>query len=89
MIEQLRAEFLPRFRLLAQERLVRIRQATEVADSIRAAGEFHALAGEAAVLGETMLADLARSGEALARRGEPVGSLLEAIARDLASSSTT
>ena len=63
----LRDLFLPRFRVLAGERLGRMRSLG--AAHPKAAAELHALAGEAAILGANALAELVRAAEARCRRG--------------------
>ncbi len=69
MIEDLLERFLPRFRLLARERMTKIRAACAAGDRELAAMELHALAGEASVLGALTLGDLARVAERLVRQG--------------------
>jgi HPt (histidine-containing phosphotransfer) domain-containing protein len=64
----LRDIFLPRFRVVAGERLGRMRS-LGVAHPRGAAAELHALAGEAAILGATAVAELARAAEARCRQG--------------------
>ncbi len=75
MMDDLRARFLPRFLSTARERLARARTSLE-ADGTGGglAGELHALAGEASILGLSRVSELARRGENTARgRVEPPG----------------
>ena len=67
MTADLRERFLPRFRVLAAERLGRMRS-LGVAHS-KAAAELHALAGEASILGAAAVAERARAAEARCRQG--------------------
>src|SRR5262245_46627347 len=67
MIEQIRAAFLPRFRVLARARVARARDLAAGGAGEALANELHALAGEAAVLELTAFADLVRGLEPRAR----------------------
>jgi CheY-like chemotaxis protein/HPt (histidine-containing phosphotransfer) domain-containing protein len=69
MIDAMRSRFRDKFVAIARERLARA-MATLAADDGAAPtrAELHALAGEAAMLGEVEIADTARSAETLAER---------------------
>lgn len=71
MVDDMQARFLPRFMALAAERL---RRALEVArgrrhqESLAVAGELHAMAGEAGLLGLAPVLAAARAAEGAAKR---------------------
>ncbi len=65
-----RARFVSRFATLAAERIERLFAQAARQDFGAMVGELHTLAGEAALLQLRGLAELARQGEALARKGQ-------------------
>jgi HPt (histidine-containing phosphotransfer) domain-containing protein len=67
MIEAIRAEFMPRFRANAKQRIARARMLVGSGGSHALAQELHALAGEAAVMGVATLAEAARKAERYTR----------------------
>ncbi len=68
MIADLRERFLPRFIQTARQRVAKARGALDSAQGMAVAvTEFHALAGEAAILELFDIATLARQGEKAAR----------------------
>jgi hypothetical protein len=79
MIDDLRARFLRKFLDGATVRVSRGLEAAEQGEPAAAWGQLHALAGEAAILGLSELAEAARLGSAAARRWMDAG---EAGARE-------
>ncbi len=84
MITALQARFLPRFLRTATERLTRCRELldrrAEAGTPSKLREEFHALAGEAAMMGFAELGDEARQGEYAARRWADGGDAAELVA---------
>ena len=83
----IRNRFLPRFLKLAAERIERCMALAERGDWNALTTEFHALAGEAALLELRPIADLAREGERIARRTESqneCANILRELAKQLA-----
>jgi HPt (histidine-containing phosphotransfer) domain-containing protein len=82
-MDDLASTFMPRFMESARRRIARARaalQSTLTPDRQAVSHELHALAGEAAVLELTAVADLARVAEAIARRWSVSGDARDAAA---------